>query len=182
MAYQARLKDTYKTTVVPAMQKEFNYTNPMQVPRIEKVVINMGLGEAVQNVKLIDAAVEQITAIAGQKPVVTRARKAISNFKLRENQAIGVMVTLRHDRMFDFLDRLMNVALARVKDFRGVSPKAFDGKGNYTLGIKEQIIFPEINFEMIEKTKGLNVTIVTSARNDEQARALLAKMGMPFRD
>lgn len=182
MAYQSRLKEVYAKTVVPALQKEFNYKNPMQVPRIEKVVINMGLGEAVQNVKLIEAAVEQMTAIAGQKPVVTRARKAISNFKLRENQAIGVMVTLRREVMFDFLDRLMNVALARVKDFRGVSPKAFDGKGNYTLGIKEQIIFPEINYEMIEKIKGLNVTIVTTARNDEEARALLAKMGMPFRD
>jgi large subunit ribosomal protein L5 len=182
MATQARLKEIYKTTVVPALQKEFKYANPMQVPRIEKVVINMGLGEAVQNAKLIEASVAQVSAIAGQKPVVTRARKAISNFKLRENQAIGVMVTLRHDRMYEFIDRLMNVALARVKDFRGVSPKAFDGKGNYTLGIKEQIIFPEINFENIEKIKGLNVTFVTTARTDEEARALLAKLGMPFRD
>jgi large subunit ribosomal protein L5 len=178
----ARLKETYHKTVIPALQKEFNYKNANQVPKIEKVVINMGLGEAVQNVKLIEAAVEQVTAIAGQKPVVTRARKAISNFKLRENQAIGVMVTLRRDRMFEFMDRLMNVALARVKDFRGVSPKAFDGKGNYTLGIKEQIIFPEINYEMIEKIKGLNVTFVTTARTDEEARSLLRQMGMPFRD
>lgn len=177
-----RLKEHYQTTVIPVLQKEFKYKNANQVPKIEKVVINMGLGEAVQNVKLIESAVEQMTAISGQKPVVTRARKAISNFKLRENQAIGVMVTLRRERMYEFIDRLMNVALARVKDFRGVSPKAFDGKGNYTLGIKEQIIFPEINFEMIEKIKGLNVTFVTTARTDEEARTLLAKMGMPFRD
>ena len=182
MATPVRLKEHYEKTVVPALQKEFNYKNANQVPRIDKVVINMGLGEAVQNVKIIESAVQQISAITGQKPVVTRSKKAISNFKLRENQPIGAMVTLRRARMFEFLDRLMNVALARVKDFRGVSPKAFDGKGNYTLGIKEQIIFPEINFENIEKIKGMNVTIVTTARTDEQARALLAKMGMPFRD
>ena len=182
MATPVRLKEHYEKTVVPALQKEFNYKNANQVPRIDKVVINMGLGEAVQNVKIIESAVQQISSITGQKPVVTRSKKAISNFKLRENQPIGAMVTLRRARMFEFLDRLMNVALARVKDFRGVSPKAFDGKGNYTLGIKEQIIFPEINFENIEKIKGMNVTIVTTARTDEQARALLAKMGMPFRD
>ncbi len=182
MATTARLKDTYRNTVVPALQKEFNYKNANQVPRIDKIVINMGLGEAVQNVKIIESAVQQLTIISGQKPVVTKARKSIANFKLRENQAIGAMVTLRRDRMYEFLDRLCNIALARVKDFRGVSPKAFDGKGNYTLGIKEQIIFPEINFEMIEKIKGMNITFVTTARTDEEARALLAKMGMPFRE
>lgn len=182
MATTARLKDTYKNTVVPALQKEFNYKNANQVPRIDKIVINMGLGEAVQNVKIIESAVQQLTIISGQKPVVTKARKSIANFKLRENQAIGAMVTLRRDRMYEFMDRLCNIALARVKDFRGVSPKAFDGKGNYTLGVKEQIIFPEINFEMIEKIKGMNITFVTTARTDEEARALLAKMGMPFRE
>ena len=182
MATTARLKETYKNTVVPALQKEFNYKNANQVPRIDKVVINMGLGEAVQNAKIIESAVQQLTIIAGQKPVVTKSRKSIANFKLRENQAIGAMVTLRRDRMYEFIDRLCNIALARVKDFRGVSPKAFDGKGNYTLGIKEQIIFPEINFEMIEKIKGMNITFVTTARTDEEARALLTKMGMPFRE
>lgn len=182
MATTVRLKELYRKTVVSALQKEFSYKNANQVPKIDKIVINMGLGEAVQNVKIIESAVQQLTTIAGQKPVVTKARKAISNFKLRENQAIGAMVTLRADRMYEFMDRLVNVALARVKDFRGVSPKAFDGKGNYTLGIKEQIIFPEINFEMIEKVKGMNITFVTTARTDEEARALLAKMGMPFRE
>jgi len=178
----ATLKQTYRNDVVPALQKEFNYKNPNQVPRIEKVVLNMGLGEAVQNVKVIEAAVQQLGAITGQRPVVTVARNSISNFKLREGQPIGVMVTLRSEQMYEFIERLFNVALARVKDFRGVSPKAFDGKGNYTLGVKEQIIFPEINYENIEKVKGMNITFVTSARTDEEARVLLAKLGMPFRE
>ncbi len=177
----ATLQDHYQKTVVAALQKEFNYANPMQVPKVTKVVVNMGLGEAVQNAKLIESAVEQLGLITGQRPVVTRARKSISNFKLRENQAIGVMVTLRRERMYEFMERLFNVALARVKDFRGVSTKAFDGKGNYTLGVREQIIFPEINFDKIEKIKGLNITFVTTAESDEEARSLLRNMGMPFR-
>ncbi len=181
MAYEIRMRKHYRESVVPALQKEFSYTNVNQVPKLEKVVVNMGLGEAVQNVKLIESAVEQLTLITGQRPVVTRARIAISNFKLRENQPIGVMVTLRGARMYEFIDRLVNVALARVKDFRGVSPKAFDGKGNYTLGIKEQIIFPEINYDQIEKIKGMNITFVTTARTDEESRQLLTQMGMPFR-
>jgi large subunit ribosomal protein L5 len=153
----------------------------MQVPKVEKVVVNMGLGEAITNNKLIEQAEEQMMAITGQKGVVTRSRKSIANFKLRENQPIGVMATLRKDRMYEFLDRLLNIALPRVRDFKGVSGKSFDGKGNYTLGIKEQIIFPEINYDKIEKIKGMNVTIVTTARSDEEGRALLKYMGMPFR-
>jgi large subunit ribosomal protein L5 len=177
----ARLGVSYKEQIIPALMKEFGYKNPMQVPKVEKVVINMGLGEAITNNKLIEQAEEQMMAIAGQKGVVTRARKSIANFKLRENQAIGVMATLRKDRMYEFLDRLLNVALPRVRDFKGVSGKSFDGKGNYTLGIKEQIIFPEINYDKIEKIKGMNITIVTTARSDEEGRALLKYMGMPFR-
>ena len=161
--------------------KEFGFKNPMQVPKLEKIVVNMGLGEAINNGKIIDAAVEQLASITGQKPVVTKARKSIANFKLREGQSIGAMVTLRGDRMYEFLDRLVIVALPRVRDFKGVSPKAFDGKGNYTLGVREQIIFPEINYDKIEKIKGLNITIVTTARNDEEGRALLRHLGMPFR-
>jgi len=153
----------------------------MQVPKIEKIVVNMGLGEAINNNKLIEQAEEQLMAISGQKAVVTRSRKSIANFKLRENQPIGCMVTLRKDRMYEFFDRLVNVALPRVRDFKGVSAKSFDGKGNYTLGIREQIIFPEINYDKIEKIKGMNVTIVTTAKNDEEGRALLRHMGMPFR-
>jgi large subunit ribosomal protein L5 len=153
----------------------------MQAPRLEKVVVNMGLGEAIQNGKILDASLEQLTAITGQKPVVTKARKSIANFKLRQGQSIGAMVTLRGDRAYEFLDRLLNVALPRVRDFKGVSPKAFDGKGNYTLGVKEQIIFPEINYDKVEKIKGLNITVVTTARNDEEGRVLLRHLGMPFR-
>src|SRR3954452_21725315 len=177
----ARLGVAYKEQVIPALMKEFGYKNPMQVPKVEKVVVNMGLGEAITNNKLIEQAEEQMMAITGQKAVVTRSRKSIANFKLRENQPIGVMATLRKDRMFEFLDRLLNTALPRVRDFKGVSMKSFDGRGNYTLGIKEQIIFPEINYDRIEKIKGMNVTIVTTARSDEEGRALLKYMGMPFR-
>ncbi len=177
----ARLKLRYRKEVVPQLMKELNCKNPMEVPRINKVVVNMGLGEALANNKILESAVDQLGAITGQKPVVTRSRKAIANFKLRENQAIGAMVTLRGDRMFEFLDRLINVALPRVRDFKGISPKAFDGRGNYTLGLREQIIFPEINYDQIEKVKGLNVSIVTSAGNDERALALLKAMGVPFR-
>ena len=179
--HPARLGEAYKAQVIPALMKEFGYKNPMQVPRVEKVVVNMGLGEAITNNKLIEQAEEQMMAITGQKAVVTRSRKSIANFKLRENQPIGVMATLRRDRMYEFLDRLLNIALPRVRDFKGVSGKSFDGKGNYTLGIKEQIIFPEINYDKIEKIKGMNVTIVTTAKSDEEGRALLRYFGMPFR-
>ena len=177
----ARLRDSYKDQVIPALMKEFSYKNPMQVPKMEKIVINMGLGEAISNNKLIEQAEEQLMAISGQKPVVTRSRKSIANFKLRENQPIGCMVTLRSHRMYEFFDRLVNIALPRVRDFKGVSSKAFDGKGNYTLGVREQIIFPEINYDKIEKIKGMNITIVTTAKSDEEGRALLRYMGMPFR-
>ena len=178
----ARLKDVYQNDVVQKLRTEFNYKNIMEVPRIEKVVINMGLGEAIQNVKILDSAASELGKITGQKAVVTKAKKSIASFKLREGMPIGCMVTLRRDRMYEFLDRLMNVALARVRDFKGVSGKAFDGQGNYTLGIKEQLIFPEINYDEIDKIKGLNVTIVTSAKNDEEGKALLKHMGMPFRN
>ena len=163
------------------MKKEFGYTNPMQVPRIEKVVLNVGLGEAVSNAKLIEVVCNEIGAITGQKPVVTKARKSIASFKLRQGMPIGVTVTLRRDRMYEFLDRLMNIALPRVRDFRGVSSKAFDGKGNYTLGIKEHIIFPEIAIDKIEKVYGMNICVVTSARTDDEARSLLKYLGMPFK-
>ena len=176
-----RLAEKYKSEVVPALMKEFGFDNPMQVPRLQKVVINMGLGEAVQNAKLLDSAVEELTAIAGQKPVITRARKSIASFKLRENAAIGCMVTLRRSRMWELADRLISVGLPRVRDFRGVSAKAFDGRGNYTLGVREQIIFPEINYDNVDKIKGMNITFVTTATTDEQARALLRGLGMPFR-
>ncbi|MDR0967021.1 MAG: 50S ribosomal protein L5 [Myxococcales bacterium] len=172
----------YQAEILPALMKELGVQNPMQVPRVQKVVVNMGLGEAISNPKLLDASILQLVAITGQKPVITRARKAISNFKLREGQQIGAMVTLRHDRAWEFLDRLISIALPRVRDFKGVSPRAFDGRGNYTLGIREQIIFPEINYDEIEKLKGLNISIVTSAKNDEQGRVLLRAMGMPFRN
>ncbi len=180
-AKPARLKLRYRTEIVPALMKDLGFKNPMQVPRIEKVVLNMGLGDALANNKIMESAVDQLGAISGQKPVVTRSRKAIANFKLREDQAIGCMVTLRGDRMYEFLDRLINVALPRVRDFKGVSPKAFDGRGNYTLGVREQIIFPEINYDQIEKVKGLNVSIVTTAKNDEHGLALLKSFGVPFR-
>ncbi len=177
----ARLRVKFDKEVRPALMKEFGFKNPMQTPRLEKIVVNMGLGEAINNGKIIDASVEQLAQISGQKPVITKARKSIANFKLRQGQSIGAMVTLRGDRAYEFLDRLMNVALPRVRDFKGVSPKAFDGKGNYTFGVREQIIFPEINYDKVEKIKGLNITVVTSARNDEEGRALLRALGMPFR-
>ena len=174
------LKTHYMETVVPALKKEFGLSNGMQVPRIEKIVVNIGVGEALENAKALDAAVEDMTTITGQKPVVAKARRSIANFKLREGRAIGVRVTLRGGRMWSFFDRLVNVALPRTRDFRGISPNAFDGRGNYTLGIREQIIFPEIHYEKIDKLRGLEVTIVTSAPNDEQGRRLLQLMGMPF--
>jgi large subunit ribosomal protein L5 len=177
----ARLKERYSKEIRAALVAELGLKNPMQAPRIEKVVVNMGLGEATQNGKILDASLEQLTAITGQKPVITKARKSIANFKLRQGQSIGAMVTLRGDRAYEFIDRLVSVALPRVRDFKGVSPKAFDGKGNYTLGVKEQIIFPEINYDKVEKIKGLNITVVTTARNDEEGRALLKHLGMPFR-
>jgi len=176
-----RLYDCYTREAVPALKKEFGYTSPMEIPRLEKVVLNVGLGDAVSNAKLIEVVCNEVAAITGQKPVVTKARKSIASFKLRQGMPIGVMVTLRRDRMFEFLDRLMNVALPRVRDFRGVSPKAFDGKGNYALGIKEHIIFPEIAIDKIEKVYGMNICVVTSAKTDDEARALLKLLGMPFK-
>jgi large subunit ribosomal protein L5 len=176
-----RLREKYKTTVVPALSKQFNYKNPMQVPKLQKIVVNMGLGAAVANPKIIDTAVEDLKAISGQKPVVTRAKKAIANFKLREGIPIGAMVTLRSARMWEFLDRLVTLAIPRTRDFKGVSRKAFDGKGNYTLGLREQIIFPEINYDKIDAIKGLNISFVTTAKTDEEGRALLQQLGMPFR-
>ncbi|ALC17572.1 50S ribosomal protein L5 [Desulfuromonas soudanensis] len=177
----ARLKEKYQAELAPQLMKDLQLKNVMEVPRIEKVVINMGLGEAIQNIKILESAVVELGRISGQKAVVTKAKNSIATFKLREGMPIGCMVTLRRNRAYEFLDRLINVALPRVRDFKGVSPKAFDGRGNYTLGIKEQLIFPEIDFEKIDKVKGMNVTIVTSARTDEEGRALLAGMGMPFR-
>jgi large subunit ribosomal protein L5 len=177
----ARLKERFEKEIRPALMKELGQSNPMQAPRLEKIVVNMGLGEAINNGKIIDASVAQLSAITGQKPVVTKARKSIANFKLRQGQSIGAMVTLRGDRMYEFFDRLVSIALPRVRDFKGVSPKAFDGKGNYTLGIREQIIFPEINYDQVEKIKGLNITVVTTARDDEGGRVLLRLLGMPFR-
>lgn len=176
-----RLKEIYIKEVIPQLMKKFGYRNVMEVPRLEKITLNMGLGEAIQNIKILDAAVEELTLIAGQRAVVTKAKRSIAAFKLREGMPIGVMVTLRRDRMYEFFDKLVNVALPRVRDFRGVSPKAFDGRGNYTLGIREQIIFPEINFDKIDKVKGLNVSIVTTAQTDEEGKELLQLLGMPFR-
>jgi large subunit ribosomal protein L5 len=175
-----RLKDKYQNEVVPAMLKEFGYKNAMQVPRLEKITINVGVGEATQNVKAIDAAVAEIAAIAGQKPVVTRAKKAIANFKLREGMPIGCMVTLRRERMYEFLDRLIHVALPRVRGFKGVSDRSFDGRGNYSLGLREQIIFPEIQADKVEKSRGMTISISTTARTDQEGRSLLRHMGMPF--
>jgi large subunit ribosomal protein L5 len=180
-AVPPRLFDAYKEKAVPALIKQFNYKNPMQVPRLEKIVVNMGLGAAVANPKIIDTAVEELKALSGQRPVVTRAKKAIANFKLRAGIPIGAMVTLRRARMWEFLDRLVSVALPRTRDFKGVSRKAFDGKGNYTLGLREQIIFPEVNYDKIDAIKGLNISIVTTAKTDEEGRALLQQLGMPFR-
>ena len=176
-----RLKDFYRDECVPQMMQEFRYKSPMQVPRLRKVVVNIGLGEAIQNIKLLEAASVELTAVTGQKPVVTRAKKSIAAFKLREGMPIGCMVTLRRSRMYYFLDKLMNVVLPRVRDFRGVSEKAFDGRGNYTLGIKEQIIFPEIEYDQIDKVRGMNITIVTSAPTDEEGKFLLKLLGLPFR-
>jgi large subunit ribosomal protein L5 len=180
-AKPARLKLRYRKEIVPSLMKDLGLKNPMEVPKITKIVVNMGLGEALANNKLLESAVDQMNAITAQKPVITRSRKAIANFKLREGQAIGAMVTLRGDRMYEFLDRLISVALPRVRDFKGISPKAFDGRGNYTLGVREQIIFPEINYDQIEKVKGLNVSIVTTAKNDEHGLALLKAFGVPFK-
>jgi large subunit ribosomal protein L5 len=176
-----RLRERYKSEVVPALMRDQGYTNHLQVPRLEKIVLNMGLGEAVQNPKIIDSAVDEVTAIAGQKPVVTKSKKAISNFKLREKMPIGVMVTLRGERMYEFLDRLLSAALPRVRDFKGVPDRAFDGRGNYSLGIREQVIFPEINLDKVDKIKGLTITICTTARTDAEGKALLRALGMPFR-
>lgn len=176
----ARLKEKYQTEIAPRLAVDLQLKNVMEVPRIEKVVVNMGLGEAIQNIKILESAVEELGRITGQKPVVTKAKKSIAQFKLREGMPIGCMVTLRRDRAYEFLDRLINVALPRVRDFKGVSRKEFDGRGNYTLGVREQLIFPEIDLEKIDKLKGLNVTIVTTAKNDEEGRALLAAIGMPF--
>jgi large subunit ribosomal protein L5 len=181
-AYQPRLLVEYRQKVAPALRERFEYQNAMQVPRLSKIVLNAGLGEAIQNQKLIEAAATQLAAITGQKPVVTRAKKAIANFKLREGLAIGCMVTLRRDRMWEFLDRLINIALPRVRDFRGVPPRGFDGRGTYTMGLREQIIFPEIEYDKVEKVHGMNITIVTTARTDEEARELLRGLGMPFRN
>jgi large subunit ribosomal protein L5 len=176
----ARLKQKYDQQVVPAMKSEFGYKNSMQVPKLEKITINVGLGEATQNIKALDSTVVEITAIAGQRPVITRAKKAIANFKLREGVPIGCMVTLRRDRMYEFLDRLIHVALPRVRDFKGVSDRSFDGRGNYSLGLREQIIFPEINADKVEKTRGMTVTITTTAKTDPEGRTLLKLLGMPF--
>jgi large subunit ribosomal protein L5 len=178
----SQIKTYYNETVVPKLKETFNYTNPMQIPKIEKIVINMGLGEAIHNIKIIDSAVDELKQISGQQPVVTRAKKSIAAFKLREGMPIGCMVTLRKIRMYDFLNKLINVALPRVRDFRGISGKAFDGSGNYSLGIKEQLIFPEIDYDKIDKIKGLNITIVTSAKSNEEGKELLKLMGMPFKN
>lgn len=178
----ARLQAIYSNDIVPKLQAEYNYKNTMQIPRIKKIVVNMGLGEAIQNVKILDSAVVELNAITGQKSVITKAKKSIASFKLRQGMPIGCMVTLRRERMYEFLDKLLNVSLARVRDFKGVSGKAFDGKGNFTLGIKEQLIFPEISYDSVDKIKGMNITIVTSAKTDEEAKTLLKHFGMPFRN
>ena len=177
----ARLKEKYRSEIAPAIAKEFEIKNPMAIPKIEKIIINMGLGEASTNAKILDVAAEELKVVTGQKPVITKAKKSIAAFKLRQGMSIGTMVTLRGDRMYEFLDRLISVALPRVRDFRGISGKAFDGRGNYTLGIREQLIFPEIDFNKVDKTRGMNISIVTTAKTDEQARSLLKAMGMPFR-
>jgi large subunit ribosomal protein L5 len=178
----SQLKEFYTETVVPKLKETFNYTNPMQIPKIDKITINMGLGEAIHNIKIIDSAVDELRQISGQQPVVTRAKKSIAAFKLREGMPIGCMVTLRKQRMYDFLNKLINVALPRVRDFRGISGKAFDGAGNYSLGIKEQLIFPEIDYDKIDKIKGLNITIVTTAKTNEEGKELLKLLGMPFKN
>ena len=176
----ARLKEHYQNEVRKKLQDEFQITNPMAVPKVEKVVLNMGMGEAIANAKILDTAVEELTTITGQKPVVTKAKKSIASFKLREGQSIGTMVTLRGEKMYEFLDRLINIALPRVRDFRGVPTKSFDGRGNYTLGVRDHLIFPEIDAGKVDKSKGMNITIVTTAKSDEQARSLLRELGLPF--
>ncbi|MDD2273868.1 MAG: 50S ribosomal protein L5 [Desulfuromonadaceae bacterium] len=178
----SRLKDIYSSEIVPKLRTDFSYKSCMEVPQIKKIVVNMGLGEAIQNVKILDSATTELGLITGQKAVITKAKKSIATFKLREGMPIGCMVTLRRDRMYEFLDRLINVSLARVRDFKGVSGKAFDGKGNYTLGVKDQLIFPEISYDAVDKMKGMNITIVTSAKTDEEGKALLKYLGMPFRN
>jgi large subunit ribosomal protein L5 len=180
-AASARLRERYSKEILPALMKELNLSNPMAAPKLEKVIINMGVGEATQNAKVLDPAVAELAQITGQKPVVTKAKKSIAQFKVREGQSIGAMVTLRGDRMFEFLDRLMNIALPRVRDFKGISSKSFDGRGNYTLGLRDQLIFPEIDYSKVEKLKGMNVTIVTTAKSDDHGLALLKHLGMPFR-
>src|SRR5437879_10103430 len=177
----AIMKERYRKAIAPAIAKEFGIKNPMAVPRLEKIVLNMGMGEAIANAKVLDTAVAELTSIAGQKPVITKAKKSIASFKLRQGMPIGAMVTLRGDRMYEFFDRLVSVALPRVRDFRGVSPKAFYGRGNYTIGVREQLIFPEIDFNKVDKLRGMNISIATNEGNDEQARALLKSLGMPFR-
>ncbi len=178
----ARLFQSYKSEIIPALQKEFNYKNPMQVPKVEKVVVNIGLGEALQNAKLLDKAVAEMTAITAQRTVITKAKKSIATFKLRQGQSIGCKVTLRGIMMYEFLDRLISLALPKIRDLRGVSPKAFDGRGNYSLGLSEQIIFPEIDYDKVDHVHGMNVVICTTAKTDDEGRALLKKMGMPFKD
>jgi len=176
-----RLKDIYQNEIIPKLREEFGHANLMAVPRLTKVVINMGLGEAIQNASLIESSQKELAAISGQKPVVTKAKRSIAGFKLREGMSVGCTVTLRRDRMWEFMDRLVNLALPRVRDFRGVSPKGFDGRGNFTLGVKEQIIFPEVDYDKVQKIKGMNITVVTTTEKDDEARALLAHLGMPFR-
>jgi len=178
----ARMTEIYQEKVVPAMKKRFNYQNVMEVPRLEKIIINMGLGEAIQNIKILDSAVQELNQITGQKAIITKARRSIAQFKLREGMPIGCMVTLRKERMFEFFNRLANVALPRVRDFKGLSGNSFDGRGNYALGIREQLIFPEIHYEKVDKVRGMNIVIVTTARTDEEAKELLKLMGMPFRN
>jgi large subunit ribosomal protein L5 len=178
----ARLQERYQQEIVPTLTKEFSFRNTLEVPRVNKIVLNIGLGEALQNARAVDAAVGDLTAIAGQKPVVTRAKKSVANFKLRQGQAIGAMVTLRGQRMYEFLDRFINIALPRIRDFRGVSRRSFDGHGNYSYGLREQIVFPEIEYDQVDKLRGLEISIVTSARNDAEGYALLKQFGMPFRD
>ncbi len=177
----SRMRERYVSEVMPALRKEFGYRSVMAIPKLEKIVVNMGLGEAIQNAGLIESSQKEIAAITGQKPVVTKAKRSIAGFKLREGMSVGCTVTLRRDRMWEFLDRLLNLALPRVRDFRGISPKGFDGRGNFTMGIKEQIIFPEIDYDKVQKIKGMNITVVTSANKDDEARALLTHLGMPFR-
>lgn len=177
----ARLKEIYHKEVVPAMIEKFGYKNPMEVPKLDKIIVNMGLGEAIQNVKILDNAAQELSMIVGQKPVITKAKKSIATFKLRQGMSIGCRVTLRKERMYEFYDRLVNINLPRVRDFRGIPPKSFDGRGNFALGLKEQIIFPEIDYDKIDKIRGMNIVVVTSAKTDDEARELLKLLGMPFR-